>query len=148
MVVEPTTKQLAAPAPGAQFGTFTPALSGTGPSLHRVNGASRTQKRFWPQQSLILGPTFSTGRAGSSPAPGQLLLPGPSAAELCRWPSKMASERPVPHTKIPALCPLPDVQSQNYSPRDFLFLLNTTLDNSHCFWLPLVHSVGNSLGME
>lgn len=52
MVVEPTTKQLAAPAPGAQFGTFTPALSGTGPSLHRVNGASRTQKRFWPQQSL------------------------------------------------------------------------------------------------
>lgn len=79
--------------------------------LCRVNGASRTQEHCWPLAmttvSLLLGPTFSTGRAGLSPAPCQLLLPpGLSAAEVCRGGQQDSlREAGCKAPRIPALFP-------------------------------------------
>ena len=118
--------------------------------------------------SVLLGPTLSTGRAGFSPAPCQLLLPGLSAAEVCspqpdlplhplgslretcskthkdpstsplRWAAGLTLPQWLPF-------PLPNVQTRNYS-LDFV-LHNTTLDNSAYFYLvSSVYSAGKQTG--
>ena len=118
--------------------------------------------------SVLLGPTLSTGRAGFSPAPCQLLLPGLSAAEVCspqpdlplhplgslretcskthkdpstsplRWAAGLTLPQWLPF-------PLPNVQTRNYS-LDFV-LHSTTLDNSAYFYLvSSVYSAGKQTG--
>lgn len=63
--------------------------------------------------SLLLGPTLSSGRAGFSPAPCQLLLPGLSAAEVC----SPHTGPPTPLTRQPQRDLLQDTQeSQHLSP--------------------------------
>lgn len=95
-----TTEQLAAPASGASFERSHLRWLGPRPSLCRVNGASRTQKRSWPQQPFV------ASVAPPSPRAEQVSLQlhagfSSQAQEACRCPAR----RGLPQTEVPALVP-------------------------------------------
>lgn len=132
-----TTEQLAAPASGASLEGSHLHWLGPRPALCRVNGVSRTQKRFRPQPpfvsrvappsvlaaevSLLLHAGFSFQallrlRCADTPARRGLSQTQKSQHSDLSW----AAGSP----------PLPNVQTRNYSQCDVLFLRNTHLDKS------------------